>query len=100
MSRLIPALLVLLCACATPSPGMMGAARHRITLDGIDFVVFHKDMQAQVIRIGYLTRNRRPDVPALMQRAAAETTGCAVIPGSMTTRLPGDTGVALFDMRC
>ena len=44
---LIP--LLLLCACASPAPGFIGAARHDVTLDGIRFAVFHKGAEAEVI---------------------------------------------------
>lgn len=79
---------------------MFGGQRHEVTLEGLDFVVFHKDSEAEIVRMGYLTRPQRARVPALMARAAAEATGCRVIPDSMTTRLPGDTGVARFDLDC
>lgn len=94
--------LLTLAACASPSPDMTfaGASRHDITLNGIRFVVFHKDDEAQVIRMGYLTRDRRDAVPALMERAAAEATGCMAVAGSLTTRLPGDTGVGRVDLVC
>lgn len=89
-----------LTACATPAPQMLGSTRHQIALQGIDFVVFHKGDRAQVVRMGYLSRRDRDHVPALMEQAAAATTGCVVIPYSMTTKIPGDTGVADFDLNC
>ena len=79
---------------------MMGATKRDITLDGIRFVVFQKGDQAEVLRMGYLRRAERGPVPALMEQAAAETTGCAVISGSMRTRIPGDTGEAMFGLIC
>lgn len=93
-------LILFLSACATASPDMMGASRHEVSVEGIDFVVFHRGAQAQVVRMGYLTRAERRFVPALMQRAAAEASGCRVVPGSMQTALPGDTGVARLDLEC
>lgn len=93
-------LLLFLAACSTPHPTMFGAERHEITRQGIRFVVFHKGDQAEVLRMGYLTRAERAPVPALMAEAAAATTGCRVIPDSMQTRLPGDTGEAMFDLDC
>lgn len=92
--------LLLLAACASPAPGFIGATRHDITLEGIRFTVFHKDSQAEVIRLGYLTRRQRAPVPELMVRAAEQTTGCAVIPNSLRTRIPGDTGEARLSLRC
>lgn len=98
--RLIFALLFLLTACASPAPGFFGAKRHDITLDGIRFAVFHNGSEAEVIRLGYLTRKARAPVPELMVQAVEKTTGCRVIPNSLTTRLPGDTGEARLSLRC
>ncbi len=94
------ALILLLAACASPAPEFFGAVRHDITLDGIRFAVFHKDHDAEVIRLGYLSRSARAPVPALMVQAAEATTGCKVIANSMRTRIPGDTGEARFTLRC
>lgn len=79
---------------------MLGARRHELRVEGIGFVVFAREFEAEVVRMGYLPRARRGDVPALMAKAATEATGCVVIPNSMTTRIPGDTGVARFDLDC
>ncbi len=97
-----PALILLLAlaACASPAPEFFGAARHDITLNGIDFVVFRKGSEAEVIRMGYLPRARRAAVPALMMQAAAQTTGCEAIPNSLRTRIPGDTGEARISLDC
>ncbi len=93
--------LVLLAACgASPAPEFFGAARHQITLSGIDFVVLHKGDRAEVVRLGYLTRKERAPVPRLMIEAAESTTGCRVIPDSVVTGLPGDTGEARMDLAC
>lgn len=92
---------LLLSACmASPAPQFFGAARHEVRLDGIDFVVFHKGDQAEVVRMGYLTRHERAPVPRLMEEAIARTTGCRAIPGTMVTGLPGDTGEARFELDC
>ncbi|MBC7137872.1 MAG: hypothetical protein H5U17_03825 [Defluviimonas sp.] len=90
----------LLAACASPAPQFFGAARHDITLSGIDFAVFQKEDRAEVIRLGYLSRPARAAVPALMVAAAERSTGCRVIPGSVVTGLPGDTGEARMDLDC
>lgn len=99
MKRLAPLLLLAACG-ASPAPQFFGAARHEITLRGINFVVFHKDDMAEVVRMGYLTRAARAPVPALMAEAAERTTGCHVVEGSMATGLPGDTGEARFRLTC
>lgn len=92
--------LLLLCACASPSPAMLGAVRHEVRLQGIDFVVFHKDDRAEVVRTTFIARPSRRDIPDLMAQAAAQATGCEVIAFSGRTLAPGDTGVARFDLDC
>lgn len=93
-------LSLLLVACASPAPDFFDAARHEVRRGGIDFVVFHKGSAAEVVRLGYLTRAGRAPVPRLMEEAAAAATGCRVIANSMRTKIPGDTGVARFDLDC
>ncbi|MFT4013580.1 MAG: hypothetical protein QM682_09285 [Paracoccus sp. (in: a-proteobacteria)] len=92
--------LLLLAGCASPAPVFMGATRHDVTLDGIRFAVFHKENEAEVIRLGYLARKQRVPVPELMMRAAAQATGCRAIPNSAVTRIPGDTGEAWILLDC
>ncbi len=99
MKRLIPLLILAACG-AQPAPTFFGATRHEVTLGGINFVIFQKGNRAEVVRLGYLTRPERAAVPDLMVRAAEQTTGCKVIPGSMITGLPGDTGEAKFRLNC
>ena len=99
MLRLLPLLFLAACG-ASPAPQFFGATRHEITKGGINFVVFHKDTRAEVVRMGYLTRAQRAPVPDLMVAAVEETTGCKVIPATMVTGLPGDTGEARFRLRC
>lgn len=99
MKQLIPLLLLAACG-ASPAPQFFGAERHEITLGGIPFVVFHKENKAEVVRLGYLTRAERAAVPDLMVQAVERTTGCKVIPGSIVTGVPGDTGEARFRLRC
>ncbi|WP_199257548.1 hypothetical protein [Paracoccus binzhouensis] len=98
--RVILLLVFLLSACASPAPQFLGATRHDITLDGIRFAVFQKPDEAEVIRLGYLTRRERAAVPELMVIAAERTTGCRVIPNSLRSRIPGDTGEARLSLRC
>ncbi|MDD8021618.1 MAG: hypothetical protein PHX82_00715 [Paracoccaceae bacterium] len=92
-------------ACgASPAPQFFGATRHEVTLDGYDFVVFHKGVDAEVIRLGYLRRAEREPVPALMVQAVKLTTGCTVRGVSLgrerSPALPGDTGEARFRLKC
>jgi hypothetical protein len=92
--------LAALASCASPAPEFFGAARHEVTLEGIRFVVLHKGNAAEVIRMGYLPLAERAPVPALMVRAVEQTTGCRVLPGSVVTGLPGDTGEARMRLAC
>ncbi|MCB2136360.1 MAG: hypothetical protein KDE08_10515 [Rhodobacteraceae bacterium] len=93
--------LLALAGCgASPDPKFFGATRHEVTKGGVDFVVFHSGSDAEVVRLGYLRRPDRMVVPRLMEDAAAEATGCRVIPHSMKTRIPGDTGEARFALDC
>lgn len=93
-------LLLLLAACATPSPRMMGAVRHDIRLQGLDFAVFHKNDRAEVVRLTFVARPKATVIRPLMEQAAAQATGCAVIPFSATAKDPRDTGVMTFDLDC
>lgn len=97
---LLLTIALLLSGCASPSPDMMQGIRHSVTVEGVDFVVFHKESEAQVIRMGYLGRKDRDRVHALMVMAVVHATGCRVIPNSMKTAISGDTGVARFDLDC
>lgn len=99
MKRLFPLLFLAACG-ASPAPQFFGATRHEVTTGGINFVVFHKDERAEVVRLGYLTRAQRKPVADLMVQAVEDTTGCKVIPGTMVTGLPGDTGEARFRLNC
>lgn len=100
MPAILSPLLLLLAACASPSPRYFNATRHDVTLQGINFAVFQDGTSAQVIRLGYLTRRQRDVVPELMMQAAEQTTGCRAIPNSMRTRIPGDTGEARISLDC
>ncbi|WP_010395942.1 hypothetical protein [Paracoccus sp. TRP] len=97
---MILSLVLILSACASPSPQFFGATRYDTTLDGVRFVVFHDGARAQVIRLGYLDRQTRARIPELMVVAAEQTTGCRVIPNSLRSRIPGDTGEAQLSLRC
>ncbi len=73
MTRL--ALLLLLAACASPSPAYLGAEETELALNGARFHVFRLSESAQVIRMG----ETRLDPDVLIEdsrRAAALATGC------------------------
>lgn len=98
--RLMILPLLSLASCASPAPQFLGAERHDMKLDGIRFAVFVDGNEAEVIRLGYLSARDRARVPELMMRAAAQASGCAVVPHSLLTRIPGDTGEARVSLGC
>lgn len=101
MPRLVPLLpLLVLAACVSPAPDFFGATRQEVMRGGIRFVIYRSGAEVEVVRMGYLSRPARAAVPRLMAEAVEEATGCPVVPGSMTTKIPGDTGVARFDLNC
>lgn len=98
-------LAVLLSACgASPAPPFFGATRHDVTLQGYRFAVLVKGENAEVIRLGYLTRAQRRAVPGLMIVAAEQASGCKVTGPAVgiyrSPSLPGDTGEARFALNC
>jgi hypothetical protein len=94
---ILPVVLMLMACGAQPGPMFFGAERH-------DLVVFRKEDHVEVIRLGYLSRAGRDAVPALMERAAAQATGCMVVgPGRgmwSSPSLIGDSGEATFELAC
>ncbi|ADE84199.1 hypothetical protein RCAP_rcc00434 [Rhodobacter capsulatus SB 1003] len=86
------------------APPFFGATRHDVTLQGIRFAVLLKNENAEVIRLGYLSRAERRPVPGLMVLAAEQASGCKVAgPAAGIYRspsLPGDTGEARFQLKC
>jgi hypothetical protein len=95
MKPLIP--LIFLAACgAQPSPGMFGAERFEVSRDGRDYVVFLKDNQAQIIRLGYATRGEHAGIRATMLALIPEVTGCHLNENSAQ----GDSGTITARVRC
>lgn len=104
MPRIVALILILAGCGASSAPQFAGAERHDIALEGYRFVVFLKEDQAEVVRMGYLTPRQRDAVPALMIRAAEQASGCRVAGPSAgpwrSPSLPGDTGEARFQLKC
>ncbi|TWI36049.1 hypothetical protein [Paracoccus sulfuroxidans] len=98
--RVVLILILFLAGCASPAPRFIGAERQDITLEGIRFAVFQQGTDAEVIRLGYLTRAQRAKVPELMEIAVMRSTGCRTVPNSLRSRIPGDTGEARFSLDC
>ncbi|HWL56936.1 MAG TPA: hypothetical protein VNQ78_09725 [Paracoccus sp. (in: a-proteobacteria)] len=91
---------LLLWACASPAPGYFSVARQDIRVGDMDFAVFVKENEAEVIRLGYASRKTRDRLPAMMVEAAERASGCGAIPFSLRTRIPGDTGEARIGLDC
>lgn len=90
------ALCLTLAACASPSPEFFGADQHRLTLDGVQIAVFHKDNRAQAIRLDHAGRAAQRDMPARLVAAMEQATGCTVPAGAAT----GDSGVMTARLAC
>lgn len=82
------AFLLLLAACASPSPRFMNATRNDVVIEGRSYSVFRDGNRAQVIRLGYASLAERQDIPDQMLRAVALATGCTPVAASFT----GDSG--------
>ena len=87
MKRLLP--LVFLAACgAQPTPLMLGAERTEVMRGGRQYVVFQKDRQVEVIRLGYARRGEHQAIRAQMVALIPEVTGCKLAEST----LQGDSG--------
>ncbi|OCX66756.1 hypothetical protein BFP70_00950 [Thioclava sp. SK-1] len=97
---------ILVCAgCShSPAPQFWGAQRSEIVLQGIRFAVYDIGGAVEVVRLGWLPRAARDQVPELMRSAAQQASGCTVAGPAAgplkSPSLPGDTGEARFRMRC
>lgn len=100
MRWLVPVLVVLLVGCASPGPGFLGAERQDVTVDGLRFAVFRKQDKAQVIRLSVVTPRQQRDLLPKLLIAAMRATGCRASPWTARSGIPGDTGVATFDLDC
>jgi hypothetical protein len=102
MARTLSLFVILLAGCASPSPGFLmpgvtGAERGDVVVNGRSYVVWHRpDGAVQVIRMGYVPRRGHGGIMADMQTAARLATGCALAPGSAE----GDTGVMNARLDC
>ncbi|MBD1203667.1 MAG: hypothetical protein H9533_05975 [Rhodobacteraceae bacterium] len=75
LPRVLP-LLLLLTACASPSPEFFGATGTEVTVDGRAFTVLRRESRVQVIRHGYAGPRERRAIPEQMLRAVEQATGC------------------------
>ncbi len=90
--------LLALSGCDTPSPKFMGGTVHLVEVDGSRFRVFRENggtaVEVHRISVEYL--------PSLVEtlekayRAIEQTTGCRVVPGSLS----GDQAIILAQADC
>lgn len=86
--RPLVVLLLLLAACASPSPKFLDATRADVVVAGRSYTVFSEGNRAQVIRLGYATPSERRTIPDQMLKAVALATGCT----PMASSFRGDSG--------
>lgn len=86
--RLPLAALLLLAACASPSPKFLDAQRSDVVIQGRSYAVFREGNRAQVIRLGYASPAERRVIAEQMIDAVALATGCTPVASSFL----GDTG--------
>lgn len=75
---------------------MWGAERFEVTRDGRQYVLFLKDNQVEIIRLGYATRGEHAGIRATMLALIPEVTGCRLNEASAT----GDSGEIRARVRC
>jgi hypothetical protein len=90
------AALLLLAACASPSPQFFDARRSDVVVEGRSYAVFRDGNRAQVIRLGYASPAERRAIPDQMLRAVALATGCSAVASSFT----GDSGERRGRLTC
>lgn len=92
---LLPAVLLLV-ACDSPSPAMIGIAPTFVAVDGAEFSVRRNGNRAEAIRTNAMPF---PSIGAIVHRAGdamEQATGCTVI----TDTLRGDQNVMRADLLC
>lgn len=100
--RLAPVALLLLAACASPSPVFLGSDGMRVVVEGTCVAVFRKGDLAQAIRLDPAGRAAQPLMRARLFRAVEIATGCALVPGTddPVQGIRNDTGVLTVRIDC
>lgn len=94
--RLALLLLLLLAACDSPAPQMLGGQELKVTRGGRDYAVYLKGRMAEVIRFGWADRAELPAIRAQMLALIPEVTGCVPMPST----LQGDSGEIRARLEC
>lgn len=96
MKYLIVPVVLLLAACDSPAPAMMGQTPRYITVDGIDFTIRVRDTRVEAIRTTMMPDPSIGRVYPRALRAMQEASGCRVVEDS----LRGDVAVMRADLDC
>ena len=96
MKMSIVTLLLLLAACDSPAPAMMGADATRITIEGIDFTIRVRGERVEAIRTNMMPNPSIGTVYPRALQAMEQASGCRVIEDS----LRGDVAVMRADLDC
>jgi len=96
MKHALLPLLVMLIACDSPAPAMMGADATQMTIDGVTFTIRIRGDRAEAIRTNMMPN---PSIGAIYPRALQameQASGCSVIEDSPR----GDVAVMRADLDC
>lgn len=88
--------LLLLMACNSPSPKMMGGDRAEMRVSGHNYIVYRKGTAFEVIRTGYVAPGQHPATRVTMLSAVEQATGCHPVVASLS----GDSGVMRGRLNC
>ena len=87
---------LLLFACDSPAPRMIGSSETKVTRGGHEYAVYVGGEMVEVIRFGYVPRAEQAAVQEQMVALIPEVTGCIADPRS----LQGDSGEMRARLRC
>ncbi len=89
--------LLLLTACASsPMPGMAGAAKAEVTVNGRSYTLWFTDARVEVVRHGWASPGEHQQIRADMIALIPQVTGCNLDEASLT----GDSGELRASIRC
>jgi len=88
--------LLMLAACDSPAPAMMGAEATRVSIDGADFTIRIRGDRAEAIRTNMMPNPWIGSVYPRALQAMEQASGCRVIEDS----LRGDVAVMRADLDC
>ena len=90
------AVVILLVACDSPSPGMRGGGHFRTEFEGVKVTIWQKQHKVEIIRHSFAYGQESGQIICTMARAAAAKTGCRLRPET----IEGDAGVLRARLQC